>query len=270
MAILITGSEGFVGSHLTSALKNAGREAACFKGDVADRQEVLDFEPGQQIDMVVHLAAVLSGRDEKLFKKVNVEGTANILALAKKLGVKKFIFLSSSRALSADSDPYINSKKEAGKLVKASGLDYLIIRPTMLYGPGDNKNIGLLIKLIKKFRLAPIFDFKLQPVFVDDLVELIMANLKLLGNREINVSGPVISFEQLIMEIKKLYPGFLVLNWPRLFNALIKSFSCLSFSPFPRWQVKTLLVSEIFGGEDWASKFNMRETPLREGLSKIL
>ncbi len=89
-------------------------------------------------------------------------------------------------------------------------------------------------------------------------------------NSEINLFGPVVTFKELIIEIKKIFPNFIILDWPAFFNFLLKGLSFLPFFPFPSWQVKTLFDNEIFENRKWMEEFNIKETSLKEGLSQIL
>jgi len=271
MSILITGAQGFVGSRLVSFLKEAGFDVISFDSDICDRQAVLNYPGDKKIDTVIHLAGVLSSRDRSLFQKINVDGTKNVVDLCKKLNVDRLIFMSSLRVLSAQkNDPYVNSKKEAENSVINPGVPYIILRPSIIYGPGDNKNISFLLRLIKTLPMAPVFNFRLQPIFVDDAVCAIVKCLDLPPNQTINMAGrETISYADLLDFLKSKGYKIHTLNTPKLFNFLLKAFSYLPFSPVPHWQIKTLLADEIFEEYGWLELFKLKPTSLAEGLTKM-
>ena len=272
MSILITGANGFVGSHLVSFLKQAGFDALTFDGDICDRQMVLNYPINKKIDAVIHLAGVLAGRDRSLFQKINVDGTKNIVDFCQKLNAGRLVFMSSLKVLSAQrNDPYVNSKKAAEKMVAESGCPYIILRPAMIYGPGDNKNISFLLRLIKTLPVAPVFNFRLQPVFVDDAVLAITKCLDLPPNKIINMAGQeTISYAGLLEFLKNKGYKIHSLNAPGLFNLLLEIFSYLPFSPLPHWQVATLLADEIFAEYGWLELFKIKPSSLSEGLTKMI
>lgn len=263
MVILITGHNGFIGSHLIPYLKSLGHQIVLFVGDVSDKKSIDNFQCKEKIDFIIHLAAVVNKKNKKVFEKVNVEGTRNIIEFCRQLNVKKFIFLSSIKVLSISKDPYTSSKRSAEKIVINSGLPYVIIRPSMIYGPRDNKNIGFLLKIAKFLPIMPLFDFKMQPVFIGDLIKIIYKCLEELDNKIFNIVGSeTITFLDLLLGLKssKKYK-FFIIRMPRLFNFLIKIFSFLPFFPIPHWQVKGLLDNEVLNGCDWQKLFNIKATP---------
>lgn len=171
--IFITGSTGFVGRHLVNVLKKqnisfvAGSRA--LYGDLVTQQNWEGLLSG--CDGVIHLAARVHVMDETStdplaeFRKMNVETTLNIARAAKKMGVKRFIFISSIKVngeetfaqafkatdISAPQDFYGISKMEAEnellKLHNPGLFEVVIIRPPLIYGPGVKANFEKLFSL---------------------------------------------------------------------------------------------------------------------------
>ena len=271
MAILITGGKGFVGSILVDFFKKTGRKIVLMEADITNKKEVLDFKSEESIEAIVHLAGVISGKNKEVFRRVNIEGTRNIMELGQKLQVKKIIFISSLRVLSLSGNPYIDSKREAEKIVAGSGLPYIILRPSLIYGPGDNKNLAFLLRLIKILPVVPIFNFRMRPIFVEDVVLAIAKCLDLPANQTINLAGgETISYHDLIELLKVRGYKIKSINAPRLFAVLLKFFSWLPFSPISSWQAKTLLADEVFVQDQWPSLLGIRETSFSDGLNRLL
>ncbi|MBU2037490.1 NAD-dependent epimerase/dehydratase family protein [Patescibacteria group bacterium] len=271
MAILITGGKGFVGAGLADFLKKTGQKVVLLENNIANKKEILNFKSNEPIEAIVHLAGVISGKNRETFRQINIEGTRNITELGQKLQVKKIIFISSLRVLSSLSDPYIDSKREAEKIVVGSGLPYVILRPSLIYGPGDNKNITQLARLMKRLPVVPVFNFRWQPIFINDLVEAIVKCLVLPNSQIINMAGrETVSYKDIIDRLRAKGLKAIVINAPRFWSLLLRFFSYFPFSPLTNWQVKTLLADEIFPEYYWYDLLNIKSAPFSEGLDKLL
>ena len=271
MAILITGQKGFIGSHLTSFLKKRGYSVILFEGDISDKESTNNFKIREKIDIVIHLAGVINKKKKDIFTKVNVGGAENIVELCRKLKARRIIFLSTIRVLSSFSNPYVNSKRKAEEIIINSGLPYIILRPAMVYGPGDLKNIGLFIRLSRFIPLMPMFDFRMQPIFIDDILKIIAACIDFPANAVLNITGPeIISFRDLLARLKSFGYKFYTVNMPSFFSFVIKTFSLLPFSPVPHWQIRGLLSDEIYQGSNWENLFHIEPVLFKDGLSKII
>ena len=271
MGILITGEKGFVGSRLAEFLKGSGRKVFFLEKDLIDREGILSCNFGEPIEAIVHLAGIIGGRKTEDFQRINVEGTRNIVDLGRKLGVKKIVFISSLRVISSRSDPYIDSKREAEKIVAESGLLYVILRPSLIYGPGDNKNITQLVRLMKCLPLVPAFNFSVQPVFIDDVAVAISKCLDLSASQVINMAGSqTVSYIDLANLLRAKGYKIKLLMAPRFFGVCLKLVSCLPFFPIAPWQAETLLTSEVFSEYYWKALLEIKETDFPDGLDKLL
>ncbi len=208
--ILVTGSSGFVGESLVRQLlkqKNTviahSRSAQLPEcenvhsqiSSTTDWSDVL-----ADVDVIVHCAARVhqmseSAQDaQKAYDAVNVSGTLNLARQAVAGGVKRFIFISSikvngeyteigkpftSEVVSEPEDPYGKSKYQAEQgliqLAQDTGLELVIIRPPLIYGPGVKANFLSMMNLVKKKLPLPLGAIKSQRslVFLDNLVDLI-------------------------------------------------------------------------------------------------
>ncbi len=227
MKILITGATGFIGRHLieTIAGGKAGiskkqitclvRKKSQFLDDLKIKSIVCDLNDKESVlrctksfDVVVHLAGVVNTPSKKEFYEKNVIATKNIIDACKENKIRKIIFASTAVVTSSVKGPYSQSKVDAEKLIKNSGIDYTFLRIALVYGKGDTKNVGGIINLVKKLPAFPLIGGKklLQPVHVSDVVDAIIKSIKKknLHRKTYFVAGPrAISFEYLIDLIMK-------------------------------------------------------------------
>ena len=221
--ILVTGATGFLGKRLVSTLIKENykvkvllrenrkmpfshKNLECFDCNVHNTMHLK--EACKNSDIIIHLAAVVNAKNKEEYIKVNVSGTINLINCANINPPMQFIFISSVNVLNGN-NYYALSKKEAEREVINSGLNYTILRPTMLYGPGDNKNIGYIVDFAQKWHFIPVFgngEYKLQPLFIDDLVKAIvlLINETKSFNKVYNLGGAdILSFNQMINLIKQ-------------------------------------------------------------------
>jgi len=213
--VFLTGASGFVGSAvLRRLLAEDMPTVATLRGNSpslpaavqAVRFESFD-EPSQWgealrgCDTVVHCAARVHVMNDTeadplaAFRRVNVHGTLNLARQAVAAGVRRFIFVSSIKVngegtaagqpYTADDspqpqDPYGISKMEAEAelqaLAKASGLEIVIIRPVLVYGPGVKANFEAMMRWLSKGVPLPFgaIDNRRSLVALDNLVDLIL------------------------------------------------------------------------------------------------
>jgi dihydroflavonol-4-reductase len=207
---LITGSTGFIGPYLVRKLISQGHSCRCLvrslskadsmmapgveliKGDITNKETLKGIASG--MDGIFHLATLghIHNFDmpQSVFENVNVRGTVNIMDEALAAGVKKIVHCSSTAAMGIAKDipadeedecnPHhsygkskLHAEKEVIGLVKAKGLPAVIIRFSMVYGPGVRHDIIKLARLAKKRMIPKIGKRrKLTPlIHVEDAVE---------------------------------------------------------------------------------------------------
>ena len=132
------------------------------------------FELCDGADSILHIAGVVNAPDAAGFEDANVTGTANMVAAAKAAGVKRFIHVSSLSATKPALSQYGASKMRGEKLVATSLLDWTIVRPPGVYGPGDTEMLDIFRMAAKGLVLLPPRG-KISVIHVDDLARLLAA-----------------------------------------------------------------------------------------------
>ncbi len=131
----------------------------------------------EKVTTVIHLAAITGKANPKVYFEVNAYGTMLLLDRCKQAGVKQFLFVSSIAVSFKNKQRYYyaHSKEQAEAYVQSSGLNYTILRPTMLLGNGSPVFAGLA--KLTGLPLIPVFgrgDSEIQPVDVVDVAKAII------------------------------------------------------------------------------------------------
>jgi uncharacterized protein YbjT (DUF2867 family) len=262
--ILVTGANGFVGRHavpnlldaghrviglvrtpaggdvLQASLQAAGRTPIELRtGDVTD---VASLPPAlTDVDAVLHLAAIprdlRGGADLRL---VNTEGTRAVVEAMRAAGIRRLVHLG---AMGVEDDPklhYASSKAKAEALVRASGLDWTILKPSLQFGPGDGffNIIGDLVRLSPGIVPVPgRGDARFQPIHVDDVGRVAAASFADPGTigHSFELGGPRIwTYREITEEVlRALGKRRLILPMPVPLIRLVAGTAETLHLPFP-------------------------------------
>lgn len=213
MKVFVTGATGFTGSRTVPLLLAQGFEVRCLYrvdsdrsvlpqpeiewvlGDVANRQALSSLMNGTQA--LVNIASLGFGHAD------------SIVGAARDAGIRRAVFVSTTAIFTQ-----LNARSKAVRLaaeqsIQKSGLDFTILRPTMIYGSPRDRNIFRLIRWLRMFPIFPIFgngEFLQQPIFVDDVAQAIvncLSNDKTIG-KSYNIGGQSpLSYNQVIDTIAR-------------------------------------------------------------------
>ena len=185
--LAVTGATGFVGQALLDRAAAAGIGVRALTRRPQDQRPGVEWIAGVLDDRaalavllggaeaVIHLAGVVNAPDPASFEAGNVTGTLTLIEACLAAGVQRLIHVSSLSAREPELSAYGASKARAEKVVRASGLDWTIVRPPGIYGPRD-------VDYFEMFRLArwgvmpvPPREGRASILHVDDLARLLLA-----------------------------------------------------------------------------------------------
>ena len=176
--ILLTGATGFTGRFVLEELKKNNNKVRCFVRSGSDQAKIKDLADEIIIGDINNLESLTKAM-KGIKGIINVvsfkEGhIPSMIAAAESLGVKRVLFFSTTAIFTK-----LNAKSKALRLVveeriRKSNLDWTILRPTMIYGTVDDRNMVRLIRAIDRFPVHPILgsgEKLIQPIYVKDLAK---------------------------------------------------------------------------------------------------
>ncbi|PNY82592.1 complex I NDUFA9 subunit family protein [Deinococcus koreensis] len=191
MRVLVTGASGFVGRAITQALLDAGHGvwAGSRRGeglgaaqgltlDVTDPGSVQRAVGQADPEAVIHLVGIIQEEGRQTFERVHVEGTRNVLAATPR--GTRYVHMSALGAREDSGSRYSSSKARAEALVRASGLDWTIFQPSLIFGVGDDFFGRVLRELVSTAPVVPQIgdgSFPFRPVSVQDVAQAFVGAL---------------------------------------------------------------------------------------------
>jgi len=185
MILAVTGGTGFVGQRLIDMALARGHRVRALTRKAQEPRDGVEWIEGslesrdalEQLvtasDAVIHVAGVINAPDAAGFEAGNVTGTLAMLAAATAAGTHRFIHVSSLAAREPGLSIYGASKARSENLVRSSGLDWMIVRPPAVYGPGDKETLELF-KMAKNGLILLPPKGRLSLIHVDDLARLLL------------------------------------------------------------------------------------------------
>ncbi|HEX2951853.1 MAG TPA: complex I NDUFA9 subunit family protein [Armatimonadota bacterium] len=216
MRVFLTGGTGFIGTHIRQYLASNGHQVVAITRHPMPDEDNITWVTGgiNNIDSlidgmdgchaVVHLVGIIREHGSVTFNSVHVQGTTNVVNAMRQLGIKQIIYISALDAAQKAPTAYLRSKWLAEEAVRGAGVDYVIFRPSIVFGPGDHF-ISLLANQLLHDPLIPIIgkgDYQFSPVNITAVAEAITQALlqqEKIGNQVYELCGPEsLTYVQLI------------------------------------------------------------------------
>ena len=195
MDVLVAGGTGFIGSHVVDELHETGRHRLIVmtrnpdraaaregieyvRGDVADAASLIAATRG--VEAVVHCVQFPNHPVENptrgwTYEKVDGDGTERMVRACKDNGVQRFIYVSGAGVRPGRTENWFRAKERAERAVVQSGMEYVIIRPSWVYGPQD-RSMNKFVTFVKLLPVVPVIGSGrelVQPVLVFDVAKVV-------------------------------------------------------------------------------------------------
>lgn len=268
--VFVTGGSGFVGSAVVEELLSRGHDVNAlirqgtlrgleghvkvFRGDLFDANALDAGIAG--CDAVIHLVGIIVEKPAKgvTFERIHVEGTRNVVEAAKRAAVRRYVHMSALGTRPDAASTYHQTKYRAEEFVRASGLDWTIIRPSMIHGPRGEfmrMEAAWAKKSAVPFLFMPYFGAgvlglggagKLQPVYVGDVARAFVDALdhsKTVGNTYAIAGTEVLTWPELHRTVAQAVVGHRrwVMPIPAWYAKAVARVTPGSLLPFNRDQV---------------------------------
>jgi len=292
MKIFLTGGTGFVGGHLRRALLHKGHEIRLLvhrrggepepgveqvEGDVT-KPETLAGKPAG-CDAAINLVGIIRefpGRGIT-FERLHFEATRNVLAAAAAAGVKRHLQMSALGTRPAAVSAYHRTKFRAEETVRASGLDWTIFRPSIIFGPQDDF-VNKLAGFIKGYPAVPVIGdgkYRLQPISADDVARCFTMALDMpetIG-QTFELCGPDrLSYNDLLDTVARVVGRGRATRMHAplgLMEAVVPLLQGFSFFPVTMDQI-TMLVEENICDGSWEETFRFEPVRFEAGIAGYL
>jgi len=291
--ILVTGGTGFVGSHLVKRLISENIRTRCLVrkasnigglkehgievafGDVLDKASLEKAVEG--VETVVHLVGIIVEKKGATFEIIHTRGTRNLAEACKAAGFRRFIYISALGSRENARSRYHKTKWEAEQLVKSSGMEYVIFRPSIMIGEGG-EFIEMLSRIVRRAPVIPIIDgeSKVQPIYVENTVDCIIKSLgdPRTTNRIFEIAGPEqITYKELFLTLMDVLgidnPTFeipITFMWP----VACALEGMMDNPPITTQQLIMLQEDNICDITEMQEVFNLELMPLKEALKTFL
>ena len=293
--VLLAGGAGLVGQSLLKVLDHSELDITVVDRDAAmlnilrshypDVKFInTDLSDGDAVkklalsfDCIVMMQALIKGLNYLDFHQNTVMSTQNLLSQIKNQKVNTYLIHVSSSVINSKADDfYTRSKREQEQLVMNSSLQKVILRPTLMYGEGDNKHFYALINLMRKFPFFPLpgsGKYIRQPLYAMDFANVIKNCIEDPKEGIYNISGlEFITFKDCLIKFKRHYQCFsLITPIPVfMFRLLLRLAALITKKvPFTEQQLDALIVPETFERIDWPHIFNTTYTTFDDGIKKF-
>ena len=170
--IFLTGATGYTGKFVLDALVKAGERVRCLvrRNSSVNGLDDVSFHTGD-LERPESFVDALAGCTS-VISVAHIRFAPQIVDACRKAGIIRAVFFSSTRRFSKIDDASVDAVIAGEETVVTSGLDYTLLRPSMIYGPGDDRNISRLYAFLNRHRLMPILgagNNLVQPVYVADV-----------------------------------------------------------------------------------------------------
>ncbi|WP_144108558.1 NAD-dependent epimerase/dehydratase family protein [Paraburkholderia sp. BCC1886] len=293
--IILPGGAGLVGQNLVARLKQRGYtnlvvldkhranldvlrrvhpELTIEYADMAEPGEWTRYFDGAEV--VVMLQAQIGDPNLEPFIRNNITSTELALDAIKRYKVPYTVHISSSVVNSVAEDFYTETKKQQEAIVLASGIECVVLRPTLMFGWFDRKHLGWLSRFMQRVPVFPIPGsgrYMRQPLYAGDFCNVIISCIESrISGKSFNITGlEQVDYIDIIRQIKRATKArCAIVRIPYgLFYVLLKVWGLFDKNPpFTASQLKALTAGDEFEVIDWEGIFGIKATSFADAIDE--
>ncbi len=266
MRILLTGANGFIGRHITAALLASGQVVVAAVRAVAEVRRAfpevtviaadMNADTAAEawvprlagVDAVVNCAGILQGSRAQSIEAVHYLGPKALFDACARCGVRRVVQISAISADDAAGTAYARTKKQADDYLRSLDLDWIVLRPSLVYGEGSHGGTSLLRAMAALPFAIPLVgrgDQVFQPIHMDDLTAAVVRCLEAPGLGRVTLApvGPdTLTAKEILLQLR---------SW-------------LGLGPVPTLSVPVPLVRALARLGDWIGGGPLNSTALRQ------
>ena len=266
MRVLVTGANGFIGRHITAALLASGHDVAAAVRAAAEVRRAfpevtviaadMNADTAAEawvprlagVDAVVNCAGILQGSRGQSIEAVHYLGPKALFDACARCGVRRVVQISAISADDAAGTAYARTKKQADDYLRGLDLDWIVLRPSLVYGAGSHGGTSLLRALAALPFAIPLVgrgDQVFQPIHMDDLTAAVVRCLEApdLGRVTLDPVGPdTLTAKEILLRLR---------SW-------------LGLGPVPTLSVPVPLIRALARLGDWIGGGPVNTTALRQ------
>lgn len=296
MKVFLTGATGFVGRHILQdllevehtvvALVRKGSEdklpinpgrIEIVQGDALDKSSYQDSLSG--CDAVINLIGIIREFPQKgiNFERMHVRTTQFLVEAALAKDVDRYIQMSALGVRHESDSKYFTTKARAEDMIKASGLEYTILRPSLIFGSGD-EFINYFADIIRKFHTIPVIGngkYQMEPVYIKDVSQAFVQSLSKPEtiNQIYEMGGPErFEYEEMMHVVKRaLGTWAITIHYPKsLMMTLASMLQYYKFFPLTTDQIIQLFEENITDDNTVYQVYDIQPTPFEETINGYL
>ena len=288
--VILIGATGFLGPPVLKKLLENNYDVDCLVRADSDRSRLLNAARSAGKKIKFNTGTLQSGDSiisiiknvDSIIYMVDLKHThllETFLNTVKHTGLKRVVFISSTTVLIPLESMVKKQKIDSESLIKNSGLDYTILRPSMIYGSKNDINFSKMIRFIKRKGFFITFgsgNNLIQPIYIEDVANSIVSvlNNKKTYRKTYNIAGkdPLKYNEMLDIVRNKLKKKFKVIKIPiKLGILLISIYSKISKSPsLTPDQIERMEIDKAYSYQKAREDFNFSPTSFEDGIEKLI
>jgi len=296
MRVFVTGGTGFVGREIIRQLVAADHRVVALVRPGSEQKLASDpkitFHPGDVLqpstlqggikgcEAVIHLVGIIREFPGKkiTFRRLHVEATRNVVKAALSQGCHRYLQMSANGSRPGAKSEYHKTKWAAEEIVRGSGLDWTIFRPSLIFGEGG-EFVAMLAGMVRNLPVVPVLgdgQYRMTPVAVEEVAASFCRALEMpatIGQCYACCGGASYSYDEILDLVGQALgkASVIKLHQPLvLIKPVVRILERVPQFPITSTQLTMLLEGNVCDPEPWSQTFGLTPADFADGIRKVL